>query len=113
MSSHTNGNGNTNGNGTHKSNGNANGNGNGNGHRRDYSANGHYSSAWWRQATVYQIYPRSFCDSNGDGIGDLKGITTKVPYLAELGVDAVWLCPFYPSPMKDGGCKSSFILFPC
>jgi alpha-glucosidase len=61
---------------------------------------------WWRQATVYQIYPRSFADSNGDGIGDLKGITSKVPYLAELGIDAVWLSPFYPSALKDGGCKS-------
>jgi alpha-glucosidase len=54
---------------------------------------------------VYQIYPRSFCDSNGDGIGDLKGITSKVPYLKDLGVDAVWLCPFYESPLKDGGCE--------
>ncbi|KAI9638540.1 glycoside hydrolase superfamily [Dioszegia hungarica] len=58
---------------------------------------------WWRQACVYQIYPRSFYDANGDGIGDLKGITAKVPYLAELGVDAVWLSPFYPSALKDGG----------
>ncbi|WWC99417.1 hypothetical protein V866_006320 [Kwoniella sp. B9012] len=58
---------------------------------------------WWRQAIIYQIYPRSFCDSNGDGIGDLKGITSKVPYLASLGIDAVWLSPFYPSGLKDGG----------
>ena len=58
---------------------------------------------WWRQASVYQIYPRSFSDSNGDGIGDLNGITTKVPYLTELGVDAVWLSPFYPSALADGG----------
>ncbi|WP_427019027.1 glycoside hydrolase family 13 protein [Pseudarthrobacter sp. P1] len=58
---------------------------------------------WWRQAAVYQIYPRSFSDSNGDGIGDLKGITAKVPYLQALGIDAVWLSPFYPSALADGG----------
>jgi alpha-glucosidase len=58
---------------------------------------------WWRQAAVYQIYPRSFADSNGDGIGDLPGITSRVPYLRELGVDAVWLSPFYPSALADGG----------
>jgi len=58
---------------------------------------------WWRQAAVYQIYPRSFADSDGDGIGDLPGITAKVPYLRELGVDAVWLSPFYPSALADGG----------
>jgi alpha-glucosidase len=58
---------------------------------------------WWRQAAVYQIYPRSFSDSNGDGLGDLKGITAKVPYLKSLGIDAVWLSPFYPSALADGG----------
>jgi alpha-glucosidase len=58
---------------------------------------------WWRQASVYQIYPRSFADSNGDGIGDLRGITDRVPYLEELGIDAVWLSPFYPSALADGG----------
>ncbi|TCO52216.1 alpha-glucosidase [Kribbella antiqua] len=58
---------------------------------------------WWRQAVVYQIYPRSFADSNGDGIGDLQGIISRVPYLAELGIDAVWLSPFYPSALADGG----------
>ncbi|MCQ9165276.1 glycoside hydrolase family 13 protein [Arthrobacter sp. STN4] len=58
---------------------------------------------WWRQAAVYQIYPRSFADSNGDGIGDLPGITSRIPYLAELGIDAVWLSPFYPSALADGG----------
>ena len=58
---------------------------------------------WWRQASVYQIYPRSFSDSNGDGIGDIKGITAKVPYLKDLGIDAVWLSPFYPSALADGG----------
>ncbi len=58
---------------------------------------------WWRQAVVYQIYPRSFADSNGDGLGDLQGIIDRVPYLQELGVDAVWLSPFYPSDLADGG----------
>ncbi|MDR2114607.1 MAG: alpha-amylase, partial [Bifidobacteriaceae bacterium] len=58
---------------------------------------------WWRQAVVYQIYPRSFADANGDGIGDLPGITSRVPYLQKLGIDAVWLSPFYPSALADGG----------
>ncbi len=58
---------------------------------------------WWRQAVVYQVYPRSFADANGDGIGDLRGIITRIPYLKELGVDAVWLSPFYPSALADGG----------
>ncbi|NQX11040.1 glycoside hydrolase family 13 protein [Microbacteriaceae bacterium VKM Ac-2855] len=58
---------------------------------------------WWRQAAVYQIYPRSFADANGDGIGDLVGITSRIPYLVELGIDAVWLSPFYPSALADGG----------
>ncbi len=58
---------------------------------------------WWRDAVVYQIYPRSFADSDGDGLGDLPGIRSRLPYLAELGVDAIWLSPFYPSPLLDGG----------
>lgn len=58
---------------------------------------------WWRQAVVYQIYPRSFADANGDGIGDLRGVTSRIPYLRSLGVDAVWLSPFYPSALADGG----------
>lgn len=58
---------------------------------------------WWRTAVVYQIYPRSFADSDGDGLGDLPGITAGLPYLADLGVDAVWLSPFYVSPMADAG----------
>ncbi len=61
------------------------------------------SKCWWKEAVIYQIYPRSFMDSNGDGIGDLKGITQKLEYLQELGVDAVWLSPFYPSPNDDNG----------
>ncbi len=58
---------------------------------------------WWRQAVVYQIYPRSFADVNGDGIGDFAGIIDRIPYLASLGIDAVWLSPFYPSDLADGG----------
>lgn len=58
---------------------------------------------WWKDAVVYQIYPRSFADSDGNGIGDLRGVTSRVPYLAALGVDAVWLSPFYPSALADGG----------
>ncbi|MDR1151123.1 MAG: glycoside hydrolase family 13 protein [Bifidobacteriaceae bacterium] len=58
---------------------------------------------WWRDAVVYQIYPRSFADANGDGIGDVTGITSRVGYLAGLGIDAVWLSPFYPSQLADGG----------
>ena len=58
---------------------------------------------WWRSAVIYQIYPRSFADSDGDGIGDLPGITAKLPYLERLGIDAIWLSPFYLSPQADAG----------
>ena len=58
---------------------------------------------WWRRAVVYQVYPRSFLDSNGDGVGDLPGVTRRLDHLADLGVDAIWLSPFYPSPMNDFG----------
>ncbi|MFI6601552.1 alpha-amylase family glycosyl hydrolase [Nonomuraea sp. NPDC050536] len=58
---------------------------------------------WWRDAVVYEIYVRSFADASGDGVGDLPGIRERLPYLKELGVDAIWLTPFYPSPMADGG----------
>src|SRR5215218_905938 len=58
---------------------------------------------WWERAVVYQVYPRSFQDSNGDGIGDLPGLTHRLPYLAELGVSAVWLSPMFRSPMRDFG----------
>lgn len=61
------------------------------------------TAPWWRQAVVYQIYPRSFADATGDGLGDIPGIVSRVGYLADLGVDAVWLSPFYPSALADGG----------
>lgn len=59
--------------------------------------------SWWRRAVVYQIYPRSFQDTDGDGIGDLDGVRSRIPYLAALGVDAIWICPWYESPLADGG----------
>ena len=58
---------------------------------------------WWQEPVVYQIYPRSFNDSNGDGIGDLPGITEKIPYLADLGIQVLWLSPIYASPNDDNG----------
>ncbi|MFF1818327.1 glycoside hydrolase family 13 protein [Kribbella sp. NPDC058245] len=58
---------------------------------------------WWRSAVVYQVYPRSFADADGDGTGDLNGIRARLPYLADLGVDAIWISPWYPSPLLDGG----------
>lgn len=61
------------------------------------------ATEWWRGAVIYQIYPRSFQDSNGDGIGDLMGIVQRLPYIASLGVDAIWISPFFTSPMKDFG----------
>ena len=58
---------------------------------------------WWRRATIYQVYPRSFADANGDGTGDVEGIRSKLPYLSDLGVDGIWISPWYPSPLADGG----------
>ena len=58
---------------------------------------------WWRDAVVLQIYPRSFADADGDGVGDLDGVTARLPYVAALGVDAVWLSPFQRSPQADHG----------
>src|SRR6266852_8872483 len=61
------------------------------------------STPWWQQGVIYQIYPRSFQDTDGDGVGDLKGIELRLDYLAGLGVDAIWISPIYPSPMVDFG----------
>ncbi|URN15874.1 MULTISPECIES: glycoside hydrolase family 13 protein [Streptomyces] len=60
-------------------------------------------TGWWREAVIYQVYPRSFADADGDGMGDLKGVRSRLPYLRDLGVDAVWLSPFYASPQADAG----------
>ena len=59
--------------------------------------------AWWKESVVYQVYPRSFCDSNGDGIGDLRGIISKLDYLKELGINVIWMSPIYSSPNDDNG----------
>ncbi len=59
--------------------------------------------AWWREAVIYQVYIRSFADGTGDGVGDIAGIRSRLPYLRDLGVDAIWITPWYPSPMNDGG----------
>ncbi len=59
--------------------------------------------AWWKEAVAYQIYPRSFMDSNGDGIGDIPGIISKLDYLKELGIDVIWISPMYDSPNDDNG----------
>ena len=64
---------------------------------------------WWRGAVLYQIYPRSFADSNNDGVGDLAGITAHLDHVASLGVDGIWLSPFFKSPMKDFGYDLSLI----
>ena len=61
------------------------------------------TAEWWRGAVIYQVYPRSFADSDGDGVGDLNGITQKLDHIASLGVDAVWVSPFFTSPMRDFG----------
>ena len=58
---------------------------------------------WWKESVVYQIYPQSFMDSNGDGIGDFNGIIQKLDYLQNLGVDVLWICPMYASPLVDNG----------
>jgi alpha-glucosidase len=69
----------------------------------DHSRPSSPGAEWWRSAVIYQVYPRSFADASGDGIGDLAGITERLPALSDLGVDAVWLSPFFRSPQRDGG----------
>jgi glycosidase len=71
--------------------------------RADGADDGNGPRPWWREAVVYQVYPRSFQDTDGDGVGDLAGVRERVDHIAELGADAVWLCPFYDSPMADNG----------
>src|SRR5664280_3403887 len=61
------------------------------------------SEPWWRSAVIYQVYIRSFADGNGDGVGDIAGLRSRLTYLADLGVDAIWINPWYPSPMADAG----------
>ena len=70
---------------------------------RRYEPRRHAGLSWWKGGVLYQIYPRSFQDSNGDGIGDLPGIIGRLPYLRDLGVEAIWLSPIFPSPMADFG----------
>ena len=65
-------------------------------------------AAWWSTAVVYQVYPRSFADSDGDGIGDLGGVLAHLDHLSDLGVDVVWLSPFYPSPQYDNDYDISY-----
>ncbi len=67
-------------------------------------------SLWWQHGVIYQVYPRSFADSNGDGIGDLRGIEAKLDYLVALGIEAIWISPIYPSPMADFGYDVSRLL---
>src|SRR5689334_19881072 len=72
----------------------------GNAQDQGEDAEGH---AWWQHAVFYEVYPRSFADSNNDGIGDLKGITSKLDYLKDLGINAIWITPCFPSPQVDFG----------
>jgi oligo-1,6-glucosidase len=72
-------------------------------HDENMKSPGNIKRAWWKESVVYQIYPRSFNDSNGDGIGDLRGIIQRLDYLRELGVSVVWLSPVYKSPNDDNG----------
>ena len=58
---------------------------------------------WWKKAVIYQIYPRSYLDTSGNGIGDLNGVIQKIDYLSDLGIEAIWLSPFFTSPMQDMG----------
>ena len=71
--------------------------------RTPAAARAHRRPEWWRTAVIYQIYIRSFADGNGDGTGDLAGVRSRLGYLRDLGVDAIWFTPWYPSPLADGG----------
>ena len=68
---------------------------------------------WWKSAVIYQIYPRSFQDTNGDGFGDFQGIIKRLPYLEKLGIDCIWLCPVYRSPQDDNGYDITVMWIPC
>ena len=70
---------------------------------QESTASDRAAAAWWHQAVVYQVYPRSFKDTTGSGLGDIAGVTSRIGYLKQLGVDAIWLSPFYPSQLADGG----------
>jgi hypothetical protein len=72
-----------------------------------------HPETWWKDAAIYQIYPISFFDSNGDGIGDLNGIASKLDYLKDLGVDVLWLSPIYKSPLADMGYDMSVLRCVC
>jgi alpha-glucosidase len=61
------------------------------------------AAQWWQSAVIYQVYPRSFADGDGDGVGNLAGLTARLPYIADLGVDGIWMTPFQPSPQLDQG----------
>lgn len=69
----------------------------------DATSHDDLTNTWWRRGAVYQVYPRSFADGDGDGTGDIEGLRTRLPYLRDLGVDAIWICPWYRSPLNDGG----------
>ena len=71
--------------------------------RKRQNGGGILKRKWWKEAVAYQIYPRSFMDSNGDGIGDIGGIISKLDYLENLGIDVIWICPIYRSPNDDNG----------
>jgi alpha-glucosidase len=68
--------------------------------------------AWWQRGVIYQVYPRSFQDSNADGVGDLKGISRRLDYLVDLGVDGIWISPIFPSPMRDFGYDVTCAIHP-